>query len=561
MSATPSDRESEIYLARYKPLFLEKHSGDLRTHCCITRYKGRVGELIPGALFAGYRIEGVVGRGGMGVVYRASESRPVRTVALKVVAPELAGDAGFRERFLHEAQIASSIEHPHVVPVLRVGEEEGRLFIAMRLIRGQDLAAMIRAAGRLEPLVAARLIDQVADALDVAHGQGVVHRDVKPANVLVERHRRGEHAYLTDFGLTKSFGSSAGMTSTGAVVGSTDYMAPEQWKGLRVDARTDVYSLGCVLFEALTGRVPFERDGPHARMYAHLSEPPPTVSSVVPECFRFDDLVCRAMAKEPAERYASAGDLGFAATTAAEDRRITHADWSLAKDNVASREDVTETIDARSEIKTAELAALSATGELPRTALHPMAKRRPIEYRASAAAAPPRATNRGLTAKRLVVIAGIIAIAGALVGILAAGGLFSSGSSTKGATSGSQGTVGTVSTKSLAPQPVATTPVSATESFYTLSASHHYSAAWAFADSNFRSQLHGYANFQALMSPVESIKFDSAHVVNQIGDTATVAIATTPTKTTGPDHCHGTANLLRAANSGWLLDRISITCI
>ncbi len=268
-----------------------------------------MGELIIGALFAGYRLEGVVGRGGMGVVYRASEPRPARTVALKVVAPEIAEDPGFRERFLREAQITSSIEHPHVVPVLRVGEEAGRLFIAMRLIRGQDLAAMIRAAGRLDSLVAARLIDQVADALDVAHEQGLVHRDVKPANVLVERHRRGEHAYLTDFGLTKSFGSSGGMTSTGAVVGSTDYMAPEQWKGLRVDARTDVYSLGCVLFEALTGRVPFERDGPHARMYAHVNEPVPTVSSLVPERFRFNDVVGRAMAKEPAERYASAGDL------------------------------------------------------------------------------------------------------------------------------------------------------------------------------------------------------------------------------------------------------------
>jgi serine/threonine protein kinase len=366
----------------------------------IARYNRAVGELFPGALFAGYLIEGVVGRGGMGVVYRASEPRPERTVALKVVAPEVAGDAGFRERFLREAQIASSIEHPHVVPVLRVGEAQGRLFIAMRLIRGRDLAAMIRAAGRLEPVVAARLIDQVADALDAAHEQGLVHRDVKPANVLVvERQRRGEHAYLTDFGLTKSFGASGGLTSTGVVVGTTDYMAPEQWRGLRLDARTDVYSLGCVLFEVLTGHVPFEREAPAARMYAHLIEPPPTVSLLVPECLRFDEVVSRAMAKAPADRYSSAGDLGFAALAAAEARAISRLDRTVATGDAAPVEDVTEQIDDATTMTSADPAALKATAELPRTARHPIASRGPAQIGAPVTSERAPVSNRQLATK------------------------------------------------------------------------------------------------------------------------------------------------------------------
>ncbi len=276
-----------------------------------------------GTRFAGYRIDGVIGRGGMGVVYRATEHRPERSVALKVVAPELASDSQFRARFIREADIAASIEHPNVVPLLQVGEEEGALFIAMRLVHGADLARLIRDEGPLEPLRAARIIDQVADALDAAHRAGLVHRDVKPSNILLEAGRRGDHAYLTDFGLSKAVdGRDKALTKTGVMVGTVDYMAPEMITGGHIDARTDVYALGAVMFEALTGEVPYaSSDTTVMTLFAHINEPPP-----VPTHHRaglpaeFDAVMSLAMAKRPEDRYASAGELGAAAIAAAEGR-------------------------------------------------------------------------------------------------------------------------------------------------------------------------------------------------------------------------------------------------
>jgi YVTN family beta-propeller protein len=265
--------------------------------------------------FAGHRILGVAGRGGMGVVYRALQLDLDRPVALKLIAPQLAEDPSFRERFGRESRAAASIDHPNVIPIYYTGEHEGTLYIAMRYVEGSDLRTLVRAEGRLEPGRAAYIVSQVASALDAAHARGIVHRDVKPANVLLGA---GDHAYLTDFGLTKSLTSHTGSTRDGGWVGTLGYVAPEQIRGERVDARTDVYALGCVLYHALSGSPPYQRDSDEATLWAHLNDDPPSVAAHAPGVPEgFDHVLSRAMAKDPDERYQSAGDLGRAALAAA----------------------------------------------------------------------------------------------------------------------------------------------------------------------------------------------------------------------------------------------------
>jgi serine/threonine protein kinase len=213
---------------------------------------GPVG-LAPGTEFAGFAIERTLGHGGMGIVYLATELRLDRLVALKVIRAELAGDESFRARFRSEQLTAAAVEHPRVVTVFGAGEQDGLLYVAMRYVPGRDLGRLVAADGPLIPDAAAPLIAQVADGLDAVHAAGLVHRDVKPHNVIVDEDGDG---HLTDFGLAKAVASTTGLTTTGQVIGTVDYMAPEQIEGGRVDARTDVYALGCVLFHAVTGRVP-----------------------------------------------------------------------------------------------------------------------------------------------------------------------------------------------------------------------------------------------------------------------------------------------------------------
>ncbi len=269
-------------------------------------------EFEPGVVFADHRIEGIAGRGGMGVVYRATELGLERVVALKVITPVLAEEDDFRRRFVAESKAAASIEHPNVIPVYHAGERDGVLFIVMRYIDGPDLRALVRAQGRLDPERAAHIVAQVGGALDAAHRHGLVHRDVKPANVLLGDE---DHAYLTDFGLTKRSATTdgGGLSRAGGWVGTLGYVAPEQIRGEPIDARTDVYALGCLLVFALTGRAPYTHDTDEATLWAHLNEPPPS-EDVPPE---FEGLVARALAKDPSDRYPSAGDLGRAALRAA----------------------------------------------------------------------------------------------------------------------------------------------------------------------------------------------------------------------------------------------------
>jgi serine/threonine protein kinase len=275
----------------------------------------------PDIQIAGYRIEARVGRGGMGEVYRAVQLNLGRRVALKVLAPELADDDVFRRRFLRESRIAASIDHPSIIPIYETGEDGGLLYIAMRYVDGLDLATVLEREGRLEPARAMAIMAQVASALDAAHARGLVHRDVKPANILLADGPPGPdgHCYLCDFGLIKQVGTEQAMsalTATDQFVGTIPYVAPEQIEGGDLDGRTDVYSLGCVLYQCLTGSVPFEGANDVEVVFAHLREPPPPLSTRAPDLPpSIDPVVARAMAKAKEDRWPTCSSLVAALTT------------------------------------------------------------------------------------------------------------------------------------------------------------------------------------------------------------------------------------------------------
>jgi serine/threonine-protein kinase len=255
---------------------------------------------------AGYRIEGVAGRGGMGVVYRAQHMHLGRTVALKLLNPELAASEEFRERFIREARAAAELEHPNIVPVYDAGEVEGRLYLAMKYIEGTDLAHLLEEHGPMAPERTMQVMDQLATALDAAHRHGLIHRDVKPANALLE----GDRLYLTDFGLTRRVDSTRPLTATGRAVGTAAYLAPEQIRGEPLDHRVDVYALGCVMFQCLTGKPPYLRDTDMLIMWAHVGAEPPSLSAERPELpSTVDRVIKKALAKSREERYDTCGEL------------------------------------------------------------------------------------------------------------------------------------------------------------------------------------------------------------------------------------------------------------
>ena len=273
-----------------------------------------MGALTPGTVLGGCRIDAVVGRGGMGIVYRARQLDLDRDVAVKVIAPELLEDSKSRKRFLTEARAAGAVEHPNVVPIHGTGVADGCAYLVMRYVAGDDLRTLVRRDGVLAPDRAAWVVLQLGEALDAIHEAGYVHRDVKPQNVMIDA---DGHVYLSDFGLAKHALATAGPTTSEQWVGTLDYVAPEQIRGERVDARADVYALGGVLYFVLTGRVPFERDSDHAKLWAHLVDEPPRPSTVRPGLpAALDAVVARALAKDPADRQQSAGDLGRAAQAA-----------------------------------------------------------------------------------------------------------------------------------------------------------------------------------------------------------------------------------------------------
>ena len=295
------------------------------------RQTQNVRELAPGSDFGEWRIERLIGRGGMGVVYLATDKRLGRPVAIKLIADDRAREDSFRHRFMRESRMTAAIDHPNVIPVYAAGEVDGQLYLTTRFVDGTDLHDLLREAGPLAPVRAADIANQVGQALDAAHRAGLVHRDVKPANVLLS----GTHAYLSDFGLTRPVAPDTQLTDTGEQMGTVDFMSPEQLRAERTDARSDVYALGCLLFTTLTGSPPFKRDTAAATVTAHLESPPPRVSdrSGIPS--EFDGVLFRALDKDPERRYQSAGDLGRAALNAAQGQITRELGQSVARGDAA----------------------------------------------------------------------------------------------------------------------------------------------------------------------------------------------------------------------------------
>jgi Protein kinase domain len=373
-------------------------------------------------MFAGYRIEGLLDRGGMGIVYTARDPDLDRVVALKIIAPEYTRDPTAVARFKSEARLAASLEHPNIVPVHRGGEHEGVLFIAMRYVQGSNLRHVIDAGPVALPRLA-YIIDKVADALDAAHARGLVHRDVKPANILICAEGNNEQVYLTDFGLTKHLGSIGDLTHTGNWVGTPDYVAPEQIQGLGVDRRADVYSLGCVVYEMLTGQVAYPRDSQMAKLWAHVTDPPPLPrarrADLVPA---WDDLIARATAKDLDERYATAGDLAAGVRDAIAQQTAKHTDGVPSRATHAGA----PTVGATAPAGTA--GSGSTRGEGPEPGLPPPPVGPPRGGGDGGRGAQP---GRGPGRRRALLGAGLLALAAAaaVIVILATGSGGSSGSS------------------------------------------------------------------------------------------------------------------------------------
>jgi serine/threonine-protein kinase len=345
-----------------------------------------------GTTVAGYRLEALLGRGGMSVVYLAEHQRLGRKVALKLLASPLSQDESFRERFEHESRRAAEIDHPNILPIYDAGEADGQLYIAMRYVKGADLKTMIARDGALSPGRGLFILEQAASALDAAHDRGLVHRDVKPANILVEE--PSEHVYLTDFGIVKHT-ASPGLTRTGLFIGTADYAAPEQIEGMPVDARTDVYALGCVMYECLTGRAPYERDSEVAVMHAHLTEPPPVLTDASPELPKtLNRVIARAMAKVKEERYASCEELVAATRSALIQATATPS--TAAPSRAAAESPPTVEVAAAPESEKAAPVAPAVPPPPPPEAPKPGARGRPAVWLAALGVAAVAALAAGL---------------------------------------------------------------------------------------------------------------------------------------------------------------------
>jgi serine/threonine protein kinase len=377
-------------------------------------------DLAPGTEIAGCRIEAVAGRGGMGVIYRATDVRLGRPVAVKLIAADRAADDAFRERFERESRLTAAIDHPNVIPVYAAGEEDGVLYLVMRYVAGTDLRALLEREGRLAPERAAGIVAQVAAGLDAAHAAGLAHRDVKPANVLIAD---GEHVYLSDFGIVRLVDADTRLTDSGEWVGTVDFMSPEHLEGRETDARSDVYALGCMLHAALTGRPPFRRDTVAATITAHLRDTPPRPSDTPGVPAEFDRMIARALAKRPEDRYPSAGDLGRAALAAARSEPITEEERSVARGPAAPASPSAVRLESPERpVRPSGAAAMLAPAAEAPTSTTPT--RFEPATRIHSPPPPPSRVHRAPRRTAVIVLAAILGLgaAGAAVGILAGRG-------------------------------------------------------------------------------------------------------------------------------------------
>jgi hypothetical protein len=362
--------------------------------------------LAVGEEVAGYRIESFIGRGGMAVVYRAQDLRLGRQVALKLLAPELSENERFRQRFMRESQLAAAIDHPNIIPIYDAGNTPDLLYIVMRYVDGMDLKALLEREHRLQPDRVLHLFMQVASALDAAHARGLVHRDVKPGNIIVASGHGGEdvdHVYLTDFGLTKKSLSLSDFTTVGHFVGTVDYVAPEQIASKPIDGRADIYGLGCVMYEALAGVLPFERDDDAATLWAHMLEPVAPLTSHRPDLPPGVDAVfARALAKAPEDRYPTCRALVAAL-------RTELAGWQAAETSVAHPAGIPSP-------------AAPESGPQPSIPAAPDVAAEPVERQAPAEpAGPGRSKQRRARTSRFA--ARTLALLAALVVVVAVGGV------------------------------------------------------------------------------------------------------------------------------------------
>jgi serine/threonine protein kinase len=367
-------------------------------------------ELKVGDRLGDFEIVEVAGAGGMGVVYKARQRSLDRIVALKVIRDEIASEAEFRERFLREAKLAASVDHPHVVTVYDVGDEDGRLYLVMQWIDGSDLRQLLDSSGRLTPKRAISIGTQLAGALDALHGvSGLVHRDVKPANVLLREVAGEDHAYLTDFGIAKPPESIENLTRTGSTIGTTGYLAPEQIQGKEAGPRSDLYSLGCLVFEMLTGKTPFSGENELAVRWAHAQDPRPLVSQVLPALgHRYDSFFQTALAIDPDDRFASGREFAEALTAAQSSSGDTDPTAVMAATHAATK------------VGPSTPAPMPAGGHTPP----------PYGY-ATPAPQPPHDRSGSPLA---LIILGIVAVLGIGAAVAAAAGVFSKESSPSSST-------------------------------------------------------------------------------------------------------------------------------